>query len=315
MRSVDSFVMRRTPLSCSSLTVLVCALSIVAGCAGNGPQPSGTGSGTASGFDAIQSSIFDIHCLNACHNSATGAGNLVLEAGTSYANLVNVPAANFAASQAGLLRVAPGNLANSFLLTKLTMTAASQFGSPMPLSPPLLSAADVALIRDWILAGAPRSSVPTTPSTSTPSPTASWTPTPPVTATPSPSPIPTPTFSLASTLPQIQSTIFTATCLNPGCHGSIAPQGNLVLVDAGTSYANLVNVPASNFAASQAGLLRVVPGNPANSFLLTKLTMSVASEFGSPMPLVPPSLTAAQIDSIRAWILRGALADEAPPAP
>jgi hypothetical protein len=142
--------------------------------------------------------------------------------------------------------------------------------------------------------------------TATPAAVVSATPT---TAPPTAPPSATATMSSNpnATLANIQTTIFSATCINAGCHDSATHQGNLVLVDAGTSYANLVNVPAFNFAASQAGLLRVAPGNPANSFLLTKLTMSAASQFGSPMPLLPPPLTAAQIQLIRDWITQGAL--------
>jgi len=139
-----------------------------------------------------------------------------------------------------------------------------------------------------------------------------------VTATPSASPIPTPTFSLASTFPQIQATIFNPTCLDPTCHTAADHGGSLVL-EAGVAYANLAGPPPpspANTPASQAGMLRVDPGNPANSFLITKLTLPTAfdSRFMSRMPLGKQPLTAEQIDNIRAWILRGALPDEAPPS-
>ena len=54
-----------------------------------------------------------------------------------------------------MLRVDPGHPDNSFLLTKLTGPPLGQ-GSRMPLTGDLLSDAEVALIRAWILAGAPR---------------------------------------------------------------------------------------------------------------------------------------------------------------
>jgi len=62
-------------------------------------------------------------------------------------------------------------------------------------------------------------------------------------------------------------------------------------------------------------MLRVDPGNPENSFLITKLTLSTSFDvrFQSRMPLGGEPLSAAQIEQIRAWILRGALADETPP--
>ena len=126
-------------------------------------------------------------------------------------------------------------------------------------------------------------------------------------ATPTPSPTPTPTFSPASAFPQIQSTIFNATCIDLGCHTANDQGGGLVL-EGSIAYANLVGVTPVNSAASQAGMLRVDPGNPANSFLLTKLTLS--SEFdpqlGSRMPLGKSALRADQIQLIRDWISQGA---------
>lgn len=139
---------------------------------------------------------------------------------------------------------------------------------------------------------------------------------PPPAATPTPTQLPvtpTPTFSLVSTFPQIQSTIFNATCLDLSCHNARDQGGGLVL-ESSAAYANLVGATPFNFAASQAGMLRVDSGNPTNSFLITKLTLlSVFDpQLGSRMPLGKPVLSTPQIDSIRAWILRGALADEAP---
>jgi len=150
------------------------------------------------------------------------------------------------------------------------------------------------------------------------SPTPTLTALPTATATPTQTMVPaTPTFSVASTFPQIQATIFNASCITSGCHGSSFTQANLLL-EAGAAYTNLVGVTPSTLAASQAGMLRVDPGNPGNSFLITKLTLPKAfdAKFGSRMPLGNPTpLPVEQIDSIRAWVLRGALADESAPAP
>ena len=157
---------------------------------------------------------------------------------------------------------------------------------------------------------------PPTTQTPTATPTATSTPTP----TPTPTlaqPVATPTFSLASTFPQLQATIFTPTCLDLSCHNAEDKGGSLVL-EGSVAYASLAGPPPptpSNLAASHAGMLRVDPGNPANSFLITKLTLPKAFDllFGSRMPSGKPVLSADQIDSIRAWILRGALADESAP--
>src|SRR5262249_34822706 len=98
--------------------------------------------------------IFSPTCADqACHSSVAQAGALVLEPGTSHDQLVGVAAFNFAAHQAGLLRVKPGDANNSFLITKLTRPSPPQ-GSAMPLGKSPLSAAQIQLIRDWINQGA-----------------------------------------------------------------------------------------------------------------------------------------------------------------
>jgi len=55
--------------------------------------------------------------------------------------------------------------------------------------------------------------------------------------------------------------------------------------------------------------VRVDPGNPANSFLLTKLTMATAFDprYGIRMPSGGNPLTAKQIQLISDWITQGAL--------
>jgi hypothetical protein len=108
-----------------------------------------------------------------------------------------------------------------------------------------------------------------------------------------------------ATFDEIQQTIFTPSCAVATCHDSQSHVANLVL-EAGQAYAQLVNVPPDTFAASQAGLLRVKPGAPDDSFLLVKLEGPPASE-GSRMPLTGDPLSAAQIDLVRNWILQGAL--------
>ncbi len=270
----------------------------------------------------------------------------MLEEGVSYGNLVGVVPFNGVARDQGLERVIPNNTAMSFLLIKLTGPGAGE-GSQMPSGAPPLSQADIDKVRAWILAGAPgpggltptfsmtpqptgTPTIPATPTvtivpttTSTPTvtpsgtrpPTATSTPSPPptstLTPTPTPSTVPTPTFSVDSTLPQIQATIFDVTCLDMGCHNATDRAGGQSLAP-GESYGQLVGVTPVNQAAAQDGLLRVTAGNPDTSFLVTKLTLPVVFDprYGSRMPLGKPVLTADQIEHIRAWILRGALPDE-----
>jgi len=123
--------------------------------------------------------------------------------------------------------------------------------------------------------------------------------------------VPTPTFSLDSTFPQIQATIFNTGCLDLGCHNTTDRAG-LQVLEAGSAYADLVGVTPSYPTEAAQSLQRVDPGNPDNSFLLIKLTLPGVFDvdFGSRMPLSQPPLSAEQIERIRAWILRGALPDE-----
>ncbi len=74
----------------------------------------------------------------------------------------------------------------------------------------------------------------------------------------------------------------------------------------------MVDVVPQNAAADAAGMLRVDPGRPDNSLLIKKLTLPVPFDdnFFSRMPFGKPPLIAGQIEQVRAWILRGALADE-----
>ncbi len=84
----------------------------------------------------------------------------------------------------------------------------------------------------------------------------------------------------------------------------MAQAGGLIL-EAGMSYDQLVGVAAVNYTAQQAGLLRVKPGDPSNSFLIIKLTGPPPAD-GSPMPLGKAPLTSAQIKLISDWITQGA---------
>ncbi len=86
--------------------------------------------------------------------------------------------------------------------------------------------------------------------------------------------------------------IFDQNCIS--CHPS---SGNLDLTTA-HSYSQLVNVNASGYSAK-----RVVPGDAENSVLYKKIDGS--GTYGSNMPL-GGNLSAAQINTIKQWIIEGA---------
>src|SRR3954447_22003532 len=61
-------------------------------------------------------------------------------------------------------------------------------------------------------------------------------------------PTPPPPDPIKPTLGSIQSHVFAVGCAVSKCHDAATHEGNLVLTDAATSYANLVGVPAYEIA-------------------------------------------------------------------
>ena len=99
-------------------------------------------------FSRIQKEIFTVSCaLSGCHTGANAAAGLDLSSGKAYSNLVNVQSA----FDANILRVVPGNSANSFLIKRLRNTGESP--SIMPPQGKLNEAA-IQLVETWITNGA-----------------------------------------------------------------------------------------------------------------------------------------------------------------
>ena len=103
----------------------------------------------------------------------------------------------------------------------------------------------------------------------------------------------------------MQEQVFSPSCAISGCHrGQDAPFG--LDLSAGKAYDHLVNVDSR----LETGTKRVLPGNSAQSYLIRTLN-------GNNAPLMPPSgkLNQAVIDSVAAWIDRGAVAGAQPAVP
>ena len=135
-----------------TFSVLALAVFVVAaGCGTSSPSaPSPTPSGV-SFAQQIQAQILTPACTS-CHtdDGRTPSGGLNLKAGSAYADLVGVASS----SKPGATRVIAGNPSGSYLVQKLE-GAADIVGLRMPRNgPPFLSDAQVALIRQWIQAGA-----------------------------------------------------------------------------------------------------------------------------------------------------------------
>jgi hypothetical protein len=140
--------------ACAVLFVVTFALS---GCAGNGSgivEETLGGGGGGGAFPptlaAIQEHVFGRICIN-CHIPG-GPGPMPLTSEqVSYDSLVNAPSV-----EVGLVRVAPGDPANSYILYKLR-GAPGIVGDRMPPPPEkMLTPAEIQSIEDWIAMGAPR---------------------------------------------------------------------------------------------------------------------------------------------------------------
>ena len=80
----------------------------------------------------------------------------------------------------------------------------------------------------------------------------------------------------------------------------------------GEAYANLVGVPPANFAANNAGKLRVDPGQPGEQLHPRQAARRRwSSSEGEPMPLQLRRLPSAAIELIEEWIAAGAPGDRA----
>lgn len=92
--------------------------------------------------------------------------------------------------------------------------------------------------------------------------------------------------------------ILDARCAVAGCHGTMAPQAGLDLTR-DVARDNLFQLSTQN-----PEIPLVTPGNPTNSYLMTKLTGDGFT--GKQMPLGASPLSQAELDIVRLWISYGA---------
>lgn len=112
----------------------------------------GAGASVAGGVSFTRDvvGVFKRQCV-ACHMTGDEQGQLGLAPGLAYAGLVGV-----ASRGSGLPRVAPGEPERSYLVHKLQGTHLDQGGTGerMPMGQEPLAERDIALVREWIAAGA-----------------------------------------------------------------------------------------------------------------------------------------------------------------
>jgi hypothetical protein len=137
-------------------------LALLAACAGNGDGLDASGNPIVSGgstteplsadFESIQENIFTPIC-SVCHAGATAPEGLRLDAANSYNLLVGVPSTEVPS----IMRVKPGDPANSYIIQKLQGIAAvgAQMPDGCPTTQPCLTATQIGFIQQWITNGAP----------------------------------------------------------------------------------------------------------------------------------------------------------------
>ena len=99
---------------------------------------------------SIQDNVFTPICTG-CHSGSGAPQGLDLTAGNSASHLINVQVPR---STTPLLRVAPGDPDHSFLINKLEGNTMG-IGVQMPFGQPPLDPSTIAVISQWITAGAP----------------------------------------------------------------------------------------------------------------------------------------------------------------
>jgi hypothetical protein len=101
-------------------------------------------------------------------------------------------------------------------------------------------------------------------------------------------------------------------CATSGCHDSLTHEHGMNLTSAAKIYEAWVNQKGLDHCRNSART-RVVPGSPAMSYVMAKLTGAETCELSDRMPPPPRAfLTPAEIELIRTWIAAGARSD-APP--
>jgi hypothetical protein len=134
-------------------TLFPVLLALSASCGGSDDSP------VQPTLSDIQARIFNGSCtFSSCHTAFARRGNLVLQSGQSFNNLVNVPADHAKAKERNKIRVVPGNPLSSFLYQKLDQSPAllaPDEGDPMPQVGQRLPQQRIDAVRMWIERGAP----------------------------------------------------------------------------------------------------------------------------------------------------------------
>jgi hypothetical protein len=186
-------------------------------------------------------------------------------------------------------QVHPGDPKRSYLYRRLL---GDQYGPRMPLIPRTWSPLATRALFCWIR-GLPAGATPGSPEALAPIDYANC----PIDPD-APDPNATGTWSSVRTL-------MGSRCATQGCHTEAAKAGGLDLTPTSATFVKDVISVAST---QQPSVLRVVPGQPAASYLLCKIDPKCESRAANTvlMPITGTPLTDAEIKSVAAWIVNGA---------
>jgi hypothetical protein len=132
-----------------ALTLISLFIASCSGGDGSGLPPILPPGAFGPNFSEIQANIFTPNCATTgCHLGASAPQGLRLDDANSFGMLVGIASSE----ESSILRIAPGEPDNSYLIHKLEGSAS--VGAQMPLSAPPLEQASIDVIRQWITDGA-----------------------------------------------------------------------------------------------------------------------------------------------------------------
>ena len=233
-----------------------------------GNQPGGTGGAPANAsvsYDDDVRPIFTGKC-NYCHGPTSAVMVDLNNPFDPELGIINRP--NTWKDADETLLVEPGNVANSFLITKVVETNldAHVDGNPMPMELPMLTSAELAAVEQWISDGAENDA-----------------------------------FFQASVAPIFGTAVSLGRAAGK-CTYCQFP-GNTHTVDVLDVFGTMVGKRSAYGMNGTPGTI-VIPGDPENSVLIKKLKGDPST--GPLMPFVPPRVTAEEVEILKTWIEEGA---------
>lgn len=111
------------------------------------------------------------------------------------------------------------------------------------------------------------------------------------------------TSAIEPTLASIQENVFEPTCATSGCHNTAIEANGMLDLSSVAKSREMVGKAAVQPKAAEEGLVLVVAGKPADSFLIDKIK---TNDYGTRMPSGAERLPEDVIAAVEQWITDGA---------